>query len=751
MTVNTPKPLTFRSRLVCIPVMLHELSLLSLSWPSVVNNTTADTEILLLAVGFDSALLHAVSIQSDRVNAVQIEYQDPWQAVLRSLPSGYGKHDLLLLRPGIEVPPGWDARLALSAYRQPGIAATVPMCDSTPSLALLPFKTPDSIDLERLDPLLLSRSPRRDPEIPALFSGCAYLQRVALDALESSLVSRAAMTPGEWCQWLALAFREQGWNAVVCDHVYVLDRAPERCRHEMAEIENLEDVRLINQAHPLTGLRQAMPKLLEQNAVAHPMANLPVQLHIAHSWGGGLDYWVSQYCENDRTRRNLVLRSIGTWGAFGQRIALYRSSAMDQPLRFWDLDYPIRATALAHVQYRAILREIIAEFGVEAILVSSLVGHALDALTTGLPTVMIAHDYYPFCPAIIIQFGEVCEHCEPERLAQCFAENEHNLFFRNVGPDDWLALRRRFAKLAVSESVRFVAPSPSVARHWQTLAPELRNCPFTLIPHGFDFAPARLSVPVAVKRLRIVILGSLAPQKGRALLDQLWPLIADQVDLYLVGCDGSGQAFRGQPGMTIIPRYKRTELAELLGRIQPEAGLLLSICPETFSYTLSELWLMGLPVVATDIGSFADRIQDGVNGFLCPPQADAIAECLLTIAVDRTCLNGIRANLADFRHRSVAQMIADYHALLPLPKFSAARYLISTAMSDRLTVDRTSRALHVDGQAPFSQVLGEFVHYTKRKLLSTPRLTAWQKRILTSILERSLRTAKILARMRSRG
>ena len=755
-------------RIVCIPVTADEIDFLSVTCPSVLQNTATKTEIVLLAVGFDPALLPPLlpAPASARIKiACATGSSDPWQAVLRELPPNYAEHDLLLLRPGIEVPWEWDTRLALAAYRQPGIAVTVPMCNSSSFLALLESGAIERLDLERIDRLLLAHSPRRDPEIPILFSGCAYLRRAALRALESRLISQSAaslhLPPLEkggrggfrqYYQWLPAAFREQGWSVVSCDHIYVQDHAPECRQQEMADIENLEEVRLIGRAHPLTGLRVAIRELLKQAVTSAPKIRPPVQLHITHSWGGGLDYWVGQYCGTDKVRDNLVLRSIGTWGAFGQRIALYRSAVMDQPLRYWDLDYPIRATALAHLQYRAILREVIADFGVEALLISSLIGHALDALTTGLPTVIVAHDYYPFCPAIVIRFNEVCSHCELERLERCFVENEQNRFFRNVSATEWLSLRRRFAQLAVTETVRFAVPSPAVARHWQTLVSELRDSSFTVIPHGLDFAPARLPAPVAGERLRVVILGSLAPQKGLVLLEQLWPLIADRIDLYLVGCDGGGETVQGQPGMTVIPRYHHAELPDLLASIQPEVGLLLSIWPETFSYTLSELWLFGIPVVVTDLGSFGDRIQPGVNGFVCPPRADAVAERLLAIAADRACLTPIREWLADFRHRSVAEMVADYHALLPLPVISAARYFPgSTARSDQPAMEDVPRALHIDVRAPFGQVLQEFGQYVGQKLVTTPRLRSWQKRGLAALLRLGLRGATVVTRIRSRS
>ena len=74
--------------------------------------------------------------------------------------------------------------------------------------------------------------------------------------------------------------------------------------------------------------------------------------------------------------------------------------------------------------------------------------------------------------AAVIQFGEVCNQCALPRLERCFAENEQNRFFRNVSAPEWLSLRRRFARLAAAETVRFVVPAPAVARHWQILVPE---------------------------------------------------------------------------------------------------------------------------------------------------------------------------------------------------------------------------------------------------------------------------------------
>lgn len=745
-------------RVACLPVGADDdMDLLAGTLASLLRHTAPDTRIVVLPFGgierarLEQTLRDQAETRVSLVDTAGID--TPWQAVLRGLPACHDRHDRLLVRPGTEVLNGWDVRLALAAYGQePRIAAVAPLCDGTPLFALLEAGGGDRIALDDLDRLLLASSRRRNFEIPALFSGCCYLRGAALREIEPRL--DAAARDWGWTEcwvWLARLFREHGWHAVCCDHVYVRDRDAGR-RTEMRGVEQLEEARQIERAHPLTGLRFAAGDGLRRGALARPAVpeRRPVQLHVVNSWGGGLDRWVREYCEHDRERDNLVLRSIGNWGAFGQRIALYRSALMDRPLRHWELEYPIRATAVAHLQYRAILDEVIADFGIEAILVSSLIGHSLDALDSGLPTIFVAHDYYPFCPAVVIHFGEVCERCELPRLERCFAENEHNRFFRNVAAAEWLDLRRRFADLAGADHVSFAAPSESVSRHWRTLVPALAGESFAIIPHGVDFNPGHLPAPPAGDKLRVVMLGSLAPQKGRALLEQIWPRIAAGVELYLIGCGEEGEMFRGWPGVTLIPRYRHEELPAIMAGVAPELGLLLSICPETFSYTLSELWLLGIPVMATAVGSFADRVREGVNGFLCPPRAEAIADELLRIAADRACLEPPRAWLAGFRHRRVDEMVADYHALTPLPAFAAPRYFATPAALGP-TEDAPTRAVYVDARVPFVQVLEEFGDYARQKLLASPRLRSWQKRWLAAWLGYGLRGAKALATARRKS
>jgi glycosyltransferase involved in cell wall biosynthesis len=421
---------------------------------------------------------------------------------------------------------------------------------------------------------------------------------------------------------------------------------------------------------------------------------LPRHLHIVHSWGGGLERWVQEYCRADRYHQNLVLKSVGTWGEFGSRLELYSSVDERQPLRTWRLSPAIKSTESAHAGYHSAIAEIIRDYGVSAIIVSSLVGHSLDLLRMTVPAIVVCHDYYPLCAAITLVFGDtVCEKCGEPELSACNESNPHNRFFLNGPPSVWLELRREFEEELVRRKIRLIAPSPSVRDYYCRLAPSVRDN-FQVIPHGaarITTSPL-LAPPSGRTGLRIVVLGSIAPHKGMGILQDLISSAPSSFEFLLVGCDADGvHAFGSLKRVSVIPRYDWIDLPNILRRIEPDLGLLVSIVPETFSYTLQELMDMGIPAVCTRIGSFADRIRDGENGFLAEVNALSILAVLNRLNSDRSRLLRVRENLARSMARSVDEMLADYRQVLPRGTVSSEAYfsrparLIADSDADDLT------------------------------------------------------------------
>lgn len=350
-------------------------------------------------------------------------------------------------------------------------------------------------------------------------------------------------------------------------------------------------------------------------------------------------------------------------------------------MAIWELALPIPAVNAHHSEYRAILREIIERFGIGAILISSLVGHTLDALETGLPTVMVLHDLFPFCPAMFAYYRAPCAACSPEELQSCLHDNPFNQFWHNTQVEDWLRLRGELGERLRRPWLRLAAPSPSVRDRWISLMPALASVPWRFIGHGIDATMFRTGdgegrAPVSGAKLRVVIPGRLSPQKGLDLLRDVLPGLLEMADLLLLGCGEYGRPFTGMPGIEVVPDYDGASLGREIRRFSPDCALLLSVLPESFSYTLSEMFALGVPVLATRLGAFSDRIEPGVTGQLFEPGPEALLACVREAARDRMALSRMADRLAARPCRNVRDMVRDYHALLPIQSIGCGGLLL---------------------------------------------------------------------------
>ena len=402
----------------------------------------------------------------------------------------------------------------------------------------------------------------------------------------------------------------------------------------------------------------------------------PVTLHVIHSWGGGLEKWCRDFCRHDRERCNIVLRSVGTWGEFGQYLELFSDLDDPAPLATWHLPCPIRATDIHNLRYAEAVRDIISEFAVDTVIISSLIGHSLDILRTGRPTAHVIHDYYPFCPTISTHSNQsACTTCTPEDISRCHASGQMHAFFTNIDDREWTLLRAAYFQTMETEHIRLVAPTPAAENHLKALDARYASLPFIQIEHGSEplgRAPINLHIGPRT-RSRVLVLGEIRPEKGEDMLRGIIPPLSRKADVFLVGCGDGGTRFAAMPGVHVIKRYTLQELGTLLDAIEPDVALLPSTCPETFSYTLTELLQARIPVLATNLGSFTARIDHGRTGFLCAPIAEEMLSAVLDVLDRNDALQTVRENLEQVRIKSVAEMTGEYNAQFLVPRREPAR------------------------------------------------------------------------------
>lgn len=463
----------------------------------------------------------------------------------------------------------------------------------------------------------------------------------------------------------------------------------------------------------------------------------PVLLHVLHAWGGGAERFVRDLMQADDSREHLVLVARGDHDLppFGRRLCLH-ADLDAAPLQSWALAAPIPDCAAASAEVEAVMLALREQWGVGAVLVSSLVGHSLDVLRTGLPTALCAHDLFPAWPLLHDDRDPASEPFDQATLARHLREADRTLPFPTRDAGHWWALRQALFDALAAHDVQLVAPSAFARDRARALAPAFADRPWRVIEHGLAPWPAPACAPCTPTRggdapLRVLVPGRVNGAKGSALLDQLIGQLPDAVELVLLGTGPLGERYRGRRGVHLRHDYARDELPHWVARLAPDLALLPSTVPETWSYTLSEMWALGLPVLCADLGAPAARVRANGAGWLLPADAGAFAAKLAALAGDRASLAAVRARIpaaqtglapmAAAWRQALANATPSLHlppadTLAPARLDLAERLATARAQEKKLAADLAASRRELDRRADWAFSLQADVSQVRKQL-----------------------------------
>lgn len=343
---------------------------------------------------------------------------------------------------------------------------------------------------------------------------------------------------------------------------------------------------------------------------------LPRILAVSHGWGGGTQRHVEELARHLR----------------GQAIFLLLSSQDDGPLRLrWlegEAHLPLEFHWPADVERLvALLREV----GIGHVHYHHLIGHAPEVMhlheRLGVGYDFTAHDYYSACPQISLTTAQKT-YCGEPGLEQCRACVRERPAPTGESIDAWRLRHRLFLHQA-----RWVlAPSQDCAKRMQHHFPQarIRYAPHTDLLDK-PAAPVQVLPLPAQGHLRIFMVGGLSPIKGGEVAEAVALEAARQdapLELHLLGYTFRPLKSQPEASLTVHGAYQEGDLPRLLQRLQPHLVWFPAVWPETYSYTLSACLQAGLPVVATDLGAFPERLAQRPWTWVRPwdtPAADWLA------------------------------------------------------------------------------------------------------------------------------
>lgn len=312
----------------------------------------------------------------------------------------------------------------------------------------------------------------------------------------------------------------------------------------------------------------------------------------------------------------------------------------------------------------------------------------LDFLVqAGTPYVITLHDYwYPCANAQLVTNydGTLCSgpdatysNCARCALARIGLDGMTSLLAGGIAP----LMQRRASRLRAlfQDAAAIFVPSPFLRDLYADLGFQHERvvvCPKGLDrPADLEVTPAREHRPASSTALHLGYLGSLSPQKGvDVLIKAVNKLPPEGVRLTLYGdttvmVDYTAElrALARHPGIVFAGPVAREAVWQALANL--DALVVPSLWYEAAPTTIREAFAVGLPVIASDLGTMPDLVRDGHNGRLFPPgDSVALAAILSELMNDPGRLQALAAGVEPDRPMSehVAELLEEYEQVLGL-------------------------------------------------------------------------------------
>ncbi|HVH32796.1 MAG TPA: hypothetical protein VM847_01640 [Tahibacter sp.] len=256
---------------------------------------------------------------------------------------------VILLRSDAQLPPYWAGRL-LAALDEPGVVAASPLDDASAAWHPCPGA---SAAVARIDALCQ-----------------AYGRGLLLDSGDVSPLLSAWAAPTETDLDLLRRFGVSVLGRCVrLDRLYVAAARPPRLSADALALSRLGELR---------GQLAAALTDADWQPAWFGRDGRPVVLHVLHGWGGGAERFVRDLAASDTAHTHLVLRAFGDFPRrrYGEVLELHDGSLHGPALRRLPLTATIADTALHHHDWQGFFGEILAQYAVDAVMISSLIGHS---------------------------------------------------------------------------------------------------------------------------------------------------------------------------------------------------------------------------------------------------------------------------------------------------------------------------------------------------------------------------------------
>ena len=558
------------------------------------------------STGTDSARALNDLVQAHRIQVLE---QPARRGFAAAVNRGFDLHrdrDVVVLHSDAEVANDWlDRLVAQAGAREVGVVATF---TNSVGIATYPLPgvanaLPEGHSVASLDALFARANEGTSHELPFVEGPALYFRRDCLrtvGGLDGNPLGGDFGVEIDFC----LRAGSAGFRHLLAGDVFVAHEG--HASFGTREAPGLADRagKALSKLYPAYATQR---KEIAERDPARPFARRVDLLRLAesrkrilvfvsHPWGGGIRRYMNDLVALTEERCEVLFLepAVGdtvklSWPKQGESFALYFTLPAELPM-LADALRTIGAERLhfhhVHLQPKAILD--------------------LPA-AVGLPYDYTLHDYHPICQQyhLVTEEGRYCGEPDAAGCATCLSKR----------PGQWgmdiATWRAEFARVLAAAD-RVIAPSQDVATRMRRYLPDL----------AIEVWSHPEAVPAPTPRaVRVGILGNLSPEKGLHVVAECARDARERglpLTFRVLGSTTEPIAQAPDAPLTIYGQYVDSELPHLIAAEKPDVLLFAAQVPETYAYTLSVALSSGLPIVASALGAFPERLAGNPRGMTVP-------------------------------------------------------------------------------------------------------------------------------------
>ncbi len=554
-------------------------------------------------------------------NAVNIGYTKTVNKAIKLS----GENDVVLLNSDTVTTSRWLDSLRYIAYSRTQVATVTALSDNSGAFSVPEIGIFNEIKAglthEEHARLITQNTFGNHISVPTGNGFCFYIRRDYLNKFGVFDEKKYPIGYGEENDLCMRAFRA-GWNNLICDKSFVYHKRSQSFKDD--KIKLMEDgARQLRSDYPeykkLTSrfhdvefhlLRANIRSVLEKDSIV-----LPRYLFVISTTTGG----------TPQTNLDLMRAISNKFSCYLLRCdktTIYLSKLEGGELQVVEeIKLGVSINALEHrsEEYDIIVSDILYRYKIELLHIRHIAWHSLNlpsiAKSMNVPVIYSMHDFYSICPTVTLsnESGKYCAGTCNSNLKDCKAalwEDGEIINLKNNYVYRW---REQFKEFLTYCDV-IISTDDSAKLQVCKIFPEVEGR-FVVIPHGRDFPlmyPGEI-LGNAPERVKVIVPGNISQAKGALLIKKMIEEDKkNQLEFHFLGKVASELNGVGIHHGT----YTREDIVEKIKEIKPHVGVVLSLWPETFCHTLTEMWAAGIPVLGINLGAVGNRIKQSGAGWL---------------------------------------------------------------------------------------------------------------------------------------